>query len=179
MIEDNRENTLTVPQWSLQLFRDFTEPLLLSSLPMSHSAAAVHTAAFQLLSAWFPSACCLVRHLTRLVSSWRVQMAFQALDADCWLLEGVIKQEEAWRAMVCRENGVKKWIYCRHLIWRQRDMEYKAEVMSAGCQSRLQNGLEFAQSLIILFRKFGAGCGFNNHAAERALTKLLIIIFSN
>ena len=58
-------------------------------------------------------------------------------------------------------------------------MEYKAEVMSAGCQSRLQNGLEFAQSIIILFRKFGAGCGFDNCAAEWALTKLLIIIFSN
>ena len=54
-------------------------------------------------------------------------------------------------------------------------MEYKAEAMSAKYQSRLQNGLEFAQSLIILFRKFGAGCSFNNCAAEQALSLVLCL----
>src|ERR1700729_1242584 len=66
----------TLSQWPLHFFTSFFAPPDTSSELHSTSSAAVQTQPFQVLSAWFPAACCSVR--TRISSA-----EFSALHFIC------------------------------------------------------------------------------------------------
>jgi hypothetical protein len=66
----------TLSQWPLHFFASFFTPPDTSSESRSASSAAVQTQPFQVLSAWFPAACCSVR--TRISSA-----EFSALHFVC------------------------------------------------------------------------------------------------
>jgi hypothetical protein len=66
----------TVCQRLLQLPAVFAAPPLRFSLPLSLSAAAVHTRDFQPLSDWLPRACCSVSTSINVASSAEDQHAF-------------------------------------------------------------------------------------------------------
>ena len=102
-IQENRNESLTMPQWScsyLEISQNlhFTTCKLLSSSSPHNCLLVV--------------VCCLVRHSIRLVSSWRVQITFLEAGPGCWCSGLWVARRGTWAWGHLISHGIQ-WQWCK------------------------------------------------------------------